>query len=760
MSAAARPVVDAGARASAVEADVSVLVQAPAGSGKTTLLAQRYLRLLATVDAPERILALTFTRRAAEEMRLRVIGAIQTAALAECPEKRSAATWTLAVAARRHLLALGIDLERHPSRLRIETIDSFNAWLGAQLPITSGAGGRLTLVDNPKRLYEEAARRALAHDSGDSFGGAVERVLRVGDQRWSYLIRLIVEMLPARERWLPLLVGHLQAVGEIGEQQLTRVRAHFDEDLALLVTRDIKAAHAALGSEIIAALAPCLQAAAQNLGEGRPDLMAWAADPSPLAAHARDVGRWRGMAALLLTGDGKKLRSTVDKRSGFPPGCMQKPLMLSLLEQLSRQRDAVRVLRAVRELPDPRYSDADWERVRDVAQVLVLAAADLDGVFREQGAVDFPAVSMTALRALGTADTPTDLALRLDYRLQHLLLDEFQDTSTAQLELVQLLTAGWQRGDGRSVFCVGDPMQSIYGFRQAEVRAFLDLAEEGLGDVRFDVQRLCSNFRSDPRIVAWINECFARILPERDDRERSAIAFRRSEPAVAASGQGDTGVKLRGFPSVAEEAHAVARTVAECRERNPEWRIAVLVRARTHAREIAHALRGHGVTFRAVEIEPLQDRPAVRDVVMLAGALLHWGDRVAWLALLRAPWTGIGLSDLLTIARSSTLIWDALRDQAVLERLSEDGRMRCVRLRGVLEAAFRVQTHTRTARWIERTWLALGGASCAADARELDQVRAAFARLRKLEQQGLPDAAALAASFADLYADDGAECPV
>ena len=755
-------IADAGARASAVEASGSVLVQAPAGSGKTTLLAQRYLRLLATVDAPERILALTFTRRAAEEMRARVISALEAGGLAECPGTLNRQTWAHAVAARRHLRGLGIDLGRHPSRLRIETIDSFNAWLATQLPIISGAGGRLTLIDNARPLYEEAARRALLHDRGDNFGSAVERVLAVGDQRWRALIDLIVAMLPQRDRWLPFLVGHLRAAVEMNEGQLAHVRALFDEDLGLLVKRELTRVEGVIGAELLAALGPCLRAAAQNIGELRADFDPWKTDTSVLGAELRDLGRWRAVALVLLTSAGK-LRKKVDKNLGFPPGCAEKGVMHALLEELEQSDSAetvVAALAVVRDLPEPRYDDADWERVRDVAQVLVLAAAELDGVFREKGTVDFPAVSMTALRALGTPEAPTDLSLRLDYRLQHLLLDEFQDTSATQLDLVQQLTAGWQRDDGRSVFCVGDPMQSIYGFRQAEVRAFLDLAENGLGAVRFDVQRLTANFRSDPAVVSWVNRCFEQILPQRDDRERGAIAFRPSTPAVAPSGAGGACVSLRGFGSVADEANAVAQTVTECRERHPDWRIAILVRARTHAREIAHALRARGTAFRAVEIEPLQDRPAVRDAVMLACALAHLGDRIAWFAILRAPWCGLTLRDLLVVGRAHPLIWDALRDAAVLDRLSDDGRTRCARLRGVLDAAFKVQTHSRIARWVERTWLTLGGPSCAADARELDQVRVVFARLRELERQGLPDPAALAQRFADLYADDGAECGV
>ncbi|MGC1386425.1 MAG: UvrD-helicase domain-containing protein [Steroidobacteraceae bacterium] len=745
---------DGAARRHAVAASGSVLVQAPAGSGKTTLLVQRYLSLLASCDAPERILALTFTNRAAEEMRDRVTEALRTAPLAACPPSMNRQTWSLAVSAARHLQARQIDVERQPSRLRIETIDAFNAWLAAQLPITAGAGGRLNTVENAAPMYEEAARRALAHDGADPFGWAVERLLALDDQRWRRLVELIAEMLRSRDRWLPLLVGRLQAASSLDEEQLHQVRRRFDEDLELLVTRTLRSAYETLGGERIAALAPLLHAAALRIDDERSDIAEWRIEEGPLRPEATQVGRWRGMAALCLT-NGSMLRKRLTKAEGFPAQCAEKSPMLELLAELADIPEALGALREVRTLPPPKYSDENWERVRDVAQVLVLAAAELERVFRERGAVDFPAVSMAALRALGTPMAPTDLNLRLDYRLQHLLLDEFQDTSSAQLDMVRLVTAGWQRGDGRSVFCVGDPMQSIYGFRQAEVRAFLELAEDGIGDLRFDVERLSSNFRSDRRVVDWINACFARILPQSDDRERGAIAFRPSDSAVQSSAAAEPSVTIRSYGTRGAEALAIAELIEARRGQHPEWRIAVLVRARSYARNIASCLRTRGVAFRAVDLEPLQDRDAVRDLVMLVRALLHLGDRTAWLAVLRAPWVGLTLADLLIVARAAPAVWDALREDAVLGRLSDEGRVRCMRLRAVLEAAFRVQSHGTIVRWVERTWLGIGGPSCVADQSELDYIRAVFARLRELEQRGLPDAADLADGFADLFADTG-----
>jgi ATP-dependent helicase/nuclease subunit A len=732
----ARPVPkDGAARSLAVASTGPVLVQAPAGSGKTTLLAQRYLRLLSTVDAPERILALTFTRRAAQEMRERVVQALKAARLPECPAGMNTQTWTLARAAKRHLDSLQLDIERHPSRLRIETIDALNAWLAGQLPIAAGSGSRLQLIEKAAPLYEEAARRALSYEENDAVGTAVERVLALDDQRWRSLMELISQMLPNRDRWLPQLAGGLQISRTLDDEQLRRVRKLFDEDLALLVSRALSRAYDCIGKERIGELSRLMRGA-------------------EFKAQSSDIERWRDLTSVLLTGTGT-FRRTLTKNQGFPEKSADKQRMMDLIAELERDPRVLPALDEVRVLPDPAYSDEQWERARQMAQVLVLAAAQLAPVFREQGAVDFSAVSMAALRALGTEDAPTDLTLRLDYRLQHILVDEFQDTSSAQLKLLRLLTAGWQAGDGRSMFCVGDPMQSIYGFRDAEVRAFLELAEDGIGEVTFEVARLSSNFRSAKTLVEWVNRCFSQILPRDDDRERGAIAFRPSEAETGSALDQDARVEILGFASRAEEAGAIAESIAAQIALHPQWHIAVLVRARAHAREIAHALRGRGIAFRAVDIELLQDRAVVRDLVMLIRALRHLGDRTAWLAVLRAPWAGIALADLLTIARAAPVVWDALADETVLARLSPDGRARALRVRGVFEDAFAARGQSSTSRWVERTWLNLGGPSCAPGAHELEHAQAAFVRLRDLEQLGLPDPADLDRAFADLYADHG-----
>ena len=209
----------------------------------------------------------------------------------------------------------------------------------------------------------------------------------------------------------------------------------------------------------------------------------------------------------------------------------------SVADEFARHEELWEPLDATRALPPREYEDAEWTVLKSLLLVLRLAAAELKFVFAERKAADYPEFAAAARQALGTAEEPTDTALALDARLRHVLVDEFQDTSEAQVQLLRSLTAGWERGDGRTVFLVGDPMQSIYRFRNAEVGLFLDVRDRGLGDIELEPLTLRVNFRSTQPIVQWVNQAFARVLPPRDDVLRGAVKYSESVATPQATGR-------------------------------------------------------------------------------------------------------------------------------------------------------------------------------------------------------------------------------
>jgi len=192
-------------------------------------------------------------------------------------------------------------------------------------------------------------------------------------------------------------------------------------------------------------------------------------------------------------------------------------------------------LHALRGLPaSPRMDDQQWQVLESLFVLLVLANKHLQQLVGQQGEADFTEIALRAMDALGANDAvPGDLLMKLDYRIHHILVDEFQDTSLLQMRLLQCLTDGWQAGDGRhrSLFMVGDPMQSIYRFRKAEVGLFLNAASNEAGLPVVEALQLQRNFRSSPAIVDWVNAAFQSIFPDGGDVVSGAVPH---APAVAA----------------------------------------------------------------------------------------------------------------------------------------------------------------------------------------------------------------------------------
>jgi ATP-dependent exoDNAse (exonuclease V) beta subunit len=745
---------DAAAREQALDTTRSFIVKAPAGSGKTSLLVARYLALLAQAGQPEEVLAITFTRKATAQMRARVLEAL---ALAREPAPRDAhgrRLHALAAAVAARDTALGWDLRDNPARLAIQTIDALCASLARRLPVLSGLGGVLTPVEDPLFLYRGAARRTQTLLDDPDLGAPVLRTLDHLDGNMASFEELLAQMLARRDQWLRYL--HMDAP--------QARRDELEAGLAQVVAAGLAAARDALpaaqGAEIIALAAFAAERAAALALE--PALAPLAGLHALPPAEGAALPAWKAIAQLLLTREGglrkrpaAKLFSAKDTREEYRR-------MALVLDALAGHDALAAALARVRMLPAPRYDEAQWHTLLDLFRVLELAVAGLRLEFAQHGRSDFAEQVAGAAQALGEEQAPTDLALVLDYSIRHLLLDEFQDTSLAHFDIVRKLTAGWQPGDGRSLFLVGDPMQSIYRFREAEVSLFLDCfhgrgavsMQAALDTVDLEPLTLSANFRSQQALVAWVNGAFASILPARDDAVRAAVAYEASHATHPPAGGAAVTVHAARGAGAGAQAARVAAVAAQCRAADAAASIAVLLRARSHGHALVAALEAHGLSWRGVDLQPLSAVPAVQDLHALCAALLHPLDRVSWLALLRAPWCGLTLDDLdaLIAGDARVPVVALLAQHGMQRRLSADGRARLARVAPVLCEAHARAGRDRLAALVARTWRALGGPACLDGARLEDAHR--YLRLvAELERDSArPDPDELARRAARLYA--------
>ena len=717
---------DDRARREALDVTRSFLVQAPAGSGKTELLIQRFLALLAIVERPEAIVAMTFTRKAAGEMRERIVAALRAArddAPADGAHRQRTRELALRALARDE--ALGWQLCAHPARLAIVTIDAYCAGLNAQAPLAAKLAGRPRYVDRPAALYRRAVGAALAAASPDD--ARWRRLLAHLDNDTARLTDFIVGLLARREQWLPLLVG--------GEA----TRAALERALITEVEGELAVAAAALPAELAATLARLLRHAADQLVDD-PEALAWRrigeAGGCPTVAAAA-LGDWRSLADWLLVKSEARLRATVTVRQGFPAAgrgagaaerTQAKADMLALLAALSAAPGFAAALDTVRALPAAGYGGDAWAVAEALFAVLPQVAAHLTLVFAAERSIDFTQGTLAALQALGGGDDPQELLLRLDAAVAHLLLDEFQDTSYAQLELVSRLTSGWTRGDGRTLFAVGDPMQSIYRFRAAEVRLFVEAQQRRrIGGLEVEPLALRRNFRSREGLVDWVNAVFPAVLGARSDPWQGAVAF---APAVAehASTPG-TAATLELVADPTSEAVAVVAAVRAAHAAGATD-VALLVRARSHLDAILPALRGAGLPIRAVDLDALAERPAIRDLTALAHALLQPADRLAVLSVLRAPWCGLALPDLFAVADAPEWLPALARgDRLPALPVTADGQARLDRFTAAFGPALRAAGQESPARRVRGAWLALGGPGTLDEPLDLDAAESFFALL-------------------------------
>ncbi len=740
---------DEHARQSALDITRSFIVQAPAGSGKTELLIQRYLCLLSRVENPEEILAITFTRKAASEMQLRLLNAMRDAKEGrDVDEPHQQTTRHAAQRALERDAVKGWRLLESPQRLRVQTIDALNASIARTLPFSSGLGASVDVAsdDAIRLLYGSAAAATLdwLASSDRQNAQAVETLLVHLDNNTALYIGYLTRMLQSRDQWLTI-----TGSGSDQSMDADAMRYRLEKSIANQVSAQLRKVAALVPADLVPDLLHLGRYAAQNVS----------AD-SPPARHLRllevceripgddpsSVDVWCGLAQLLLTGTGG-WRKTVNRNTGFPPGDRgEKQRMLALLEALARHEQLAVELSQLRTLPPVRYADEQWNVLLALFRLLPLAVAELRRLFAEQRVTDYIEIAMAAHGALGNVEDPGDMALLLDYSIQHLLIDEMQDTSISQYELLVKLVAGWQPGDGRTLFCVGDPMQSIYRFRNAEVGEFLLAREKGVGPLRLDALVLRRNFRSGENLVHWFNTIFANIFPQADDVATGAIAYAESVPVEGQSGSGRFQVHPLFDVSGEEEAEYGVRVIQECLQGQDGQSTALLVRSRTQLPGLLAKLREAGIGYQALDIDRLTDLPEIIDVLALTRALCHRGDRIAWLALLRSPWVGFTWNDLHALVRNDARhsVWELMHDQQRVDGLSPDARSRIELLCQELLPFLKGNGTAPLQETIERAWFRLGGPALLRDAAQTTNVYRFFDVLARMESCGtLPDVAQL-----------------
>jgi ATP-dependent exoDNAse (exonuclease V) beta subunit len=575
-------------REEALTPDRSYIVQAPAGSGKTGLLVQRILRLLSVVSRPESVIAMTFTVKAAGEMRERVLNALEEAA-DDAPVTSDFGRRTRQLA----LEALARDREENwglltdGSRLQIQTIDALCATLVRQMPIVSESGSFGGVVEDPGELYRLAARRTLQN---------------------------------------------FAASDDTSRALFRRIAAHFDNDTARLE---------------------------------------------------------------------RQIVNMLGKRDQW---CI-------------------------------RYFEHDPSVIGDFCRLLAAAESELKQVFREENEVDFAEITRAAINALGEPEAPSELLYALDYRIEHLLVDEFQDTSKAQYQLLDALTGQWSEGDGRTLFLVGDPMQSIYRFRAAEVGLFLQAWEhEQLGSIRLHPLRLRVNFRSTPQIVDWTCSALASLM-DNNNAAKGAVKFVACTAARQDRGAVPQLIPLLEDKTGEREAQEIVRLLKDI----PDWSdTAILLRNRSHVAAILPALREAGIPYQAIEIDQLKGQQHILDLLALTRAVLHLADRTAWLACLRAPWCGLTLPDLAALGEKEPqrTILDLLSDPEAIAHLSPEGRLRAVRIQEVLSKAVGRVGRAGLRDLIEEAWLALGGPAILPQPNQLEDAETLFGLLESFEEGG------------------------
>lgn len=646
---------DQAARAYATDPRHNVVLEASAGTGKTSVLVARYVNLLRTGVDPANILAITFTRKAAAEMRERIVRELRREAALQTFDRER---WT----AIRDRLA----------DIQISTIDAFCLSLLREFPLEADLDPGFSMADETEvpRIIDEALDRALAICVGranvEPDLGLVLAQLGLSRTREG-LAHLLERRLVAR--------GVLDRFVARGPADVTAagVCHRFVDGLANVFRS------APDGLESFLADGPAARPRFQLLAQDLRRLEAFRhADAAAVRALLKRVD------AHFLTQDGKpRAGGTI---TGY--GAADYPSAAAA----RRHRDAVRRLApAVQGLVRAFNRDLNLVLARGVRRMFGLAAAQYRRALDDRALVDFSDVLEKAVDLLGRMEEFSQSRYRLEGRYHHVLVDEFQDTSRKQWELVSLLVRAWGEGLGvaghPSIFIVGDRKQSIYRFRDAEVAMLREAAAfvEGLRPGTGGRRSIARSLRSVPGVLAFVNDLFTDIALPSADPEDFTYADDDRFPVPACGGETVLGLATGVDPDdcaavVAAEVRRILREET-VRDRQTGARrpaapgdIAILFRSRASHREFERALETQGIPAYVYKGLGFFDADEIKDLSGLIRFLANPFSNLRSAAVLRSRFVGVSDAALAALAPDVSRALIGPVSSAVLNSLPAEDR--------------------------------------------------------------------------------------
>ncbi len=725
---------DIEARIQSINPNKSMLIEADAGCGKTEQMARRYLSLLANRPKPEGIFAITFTQKAASELKERIHKYLMMGTTDSSPdEQHLIETWELAKKAIEADTKNSWDLIKNPHKIKIQTIDSFCIDIVNQNILSNSYGCEISALEDASKVYEIAAKQFI-ENSEDIL--TISDFIAMFDNNSNKAISKIAELLPKREQFQEA----LQNIDTIELKKCYKSAfqyelKEFSEGLCKSIKNDIMA--------VIRDIFESAQSAAKTtFSEKEMHLFS-------KFSENYDTTNLILFCNIIITSDGKSFRKNFPSKMHVNQHTAE--LIHNILEE--SQLSIIDALR-IGSIPLEKMRDKTTTDLKTIASVVNGGIKELKSIFKATLELDFNEITLEAIKIVQSDRNATA-------NITDLLIDEFQDTSASHHTLIKSILSWWNKDEIKTICAVGDPKQSLYLFRAASLGHFINIQQNGYENIDMETIRLSVNFRSYKSVIDWVNKVFKTAFPKQDNISQGAVkhsiseAFNTKEIASVTINptlcEGDKDI------NEIKEAILVADQVERYIKDVPHETVSILIRARSYVREIDKELKKRGIFYTGVDLVKLNEKQPIIDLVNLTKILADKHDLISFAGLIRTPFVGILQKDMHEIISA---VSSSKSDETLIEKVSEiidsleisnDSKYRLTKLINIINKSKPALGNIKFTNYLESVWHELEGDQYSSELQEAD-IRAFFDAISICEEENtIKDWALLEKTLDKLY---------